>query len=202
MAAYPSVVALSAAEAAWLDRHGYPTEAELQAVDSFDIAALEGAMRDRRDSKSAALVGARRLRDGDLAGASSAFARGSELGSLYARQELAFVELMTATGLPQDSLHETRDQASLTTFVAQMEVARIMGDHRAQANIERYASNFDRQSNSQAVLSQVVELMRQFGADAAVRGVSATGPDLRPNAAEWTQLKVDPNARIVVYRRP
>lgn len=201
-AEHQSLIALSEAEAIWLDRNGYPTEAELNGIASADIQALEAAMRDRRDGKSAALVGTRRLQDGDLPGAISAFARGAELGSLYARQELAFAELMDSTGLPRDALHETVDQASLTMFVAQMEVAQIMGDHRAKANIARYAGNFDWSTNSRAVLSQVVEFMRQHAADAAVRGVRATGPDLRPNEDEWLQLQVDQNARVVVHGRP
>lgn len=201
-AEHQSLIALSEAEAAWLDRNGYPTEVELNGIASADIQALEAAMRDRRDGKSAALVGARRLHDGNLSGAISAFARGAELGSLYARQELAFAELMDSTGLPRDALNETVDQASLTTFVAQMEVAQIMGDHRAKANVARYAGNFDWSTNSRAVLSQVVEFMRQHAADAAVRGVRATGPDLRPNADEWLQLPVDQNARVVMYGRP
>lgn len=201
-AGHRNLIALSEAEAAWLNRNGYPTEDELEQIASLDIRALESAMRDRRDGKSAALVGARRLHEGNLAGAISAFARGSELGSLYARQELAKAELMAATGLPQNSLHEAADQASLTTFVAQMEVARIMGDHRAKDNIARYAGEFDWTSNSRAVLAQVVESMRQYAADAAVRGVPAAGPDLRPNADLWLQLKTDPKGSVVVYRRP
>lgn len=201
-AEHQSLIALSDAEAAWLDRNGYPSEAELIGIASADIKMLEASMRDRRDGKSAALVGKRRLQDGDLSGAISAFARGAELGSLYARQELALAELMDSTGLPRDALHETVDQASLTTFVAQMEVAQIMGDHRAKANIARFAGNFDWSTNSRAVLSQVVEFMRQHASDAAVRGVRATGPDLRPNEDEWLQLQVDQGARVGVYGRP
>src|SRR5690606_1108127 len=84
-------MALSREEAAWLDRHGYPTSEELDALSRYDVTTLEDGLRERKDIKAAALLGHRLLMDGDVVGARSAFAAGADLGSLYARQQMAIV---------------------------------------------------------------------------------------------------------------
>ena len=196
-----TLAALSQAEAAWLKRNNYPSQHELEVLGSLDIKVLEASMRNNRDGKAAALVGLRRLRDGDLPGAMSALARGAERGSLYARQELALVQLMAASGLPREKLHEATDQPSLSLFVAHLKVAEILGDHRATASVTRYASNLEWASQAESVLAQVVELMRQHSADAARRGVRATGPDLRPNREAWASIQQNPDQFVRLYPR-
>lgn len=197
---HSTLMALSPDEAAWLDRHGYPTPEEMEMLSSHDLRALEDAMRNRRDPKAAALVGHRRLLDGDIDGAWSAFAAGSELGSLYARQEMALIATQRLTGLPRDSLSQA-DQGNLMVMVAQLEVAKLLGDHRAQDYIDRYASTLDWKRYGKHVLTQTAEFMRQYGEGARARGERPLGPDPRPNADAWSRLSSDPNAMVTVYER-
>lgn len=199
-AEHQSLIALSPEEAAWLDRHGYPTNEELEALLSYDPAKLEDAMRNRRDKKAAALLGHRRLLEGDVDGAMYAFAAGSRLGSIYARQQLALTTTQRVTGLPRESLPEA-DQGNLQVMVAQLEVAKLLGDHRAQEYIDRYAHTLDWEHYGKHVLTQAVEFMRQYGEDARARGVRPMGPDPRPNAEAWGRLSADPNAVVNVYER-
>lgn len=195
-----SLLALSREEAAWLDRHAYPTQEEMDALPTYDIEALESAMRDRRDAKAAALVGHRRLLDGNVDAAVFAFGRGAELGSLYARQQLAIAMAQSVTGLPVEDLWQA-DQGNIQVMVAQLEVAKMLGDHRAQAYIDQFTTNFDWRGYGQHVLTQTAEFMRQYGEGARARGERAMGPDPRPNADAWAQLESDPNGFVTVYER-
>lgn len=199
-AEHPDLLALSADEAAWLDRHGYPTAEELDALQTYDVNELESAMRNRGDPKSAALLGHRRVIEGDLSGALAAFSKGAHLGSLYARQQLAIVSTHRATGLPIDELAQA-DQGNLGVMVAQLEVARMLGDHRAQALIDRYTTNFYWDDYGKHVLTQTAIFMDQYGEYARARGERAKGPDPRPNAEAWEALQEDPNALVKVYTR-
>lgn len=200
VAQHSSLLALSAEEAAWLDRHGYPTAEELEALSTYDIRELENAMRNRRDRKAASLVGHRRMLDGDIHGAASAFAAGADLGSLYARQQLAISTAQSVTGLPLDKLWQA-DQGNLQVMVAQLEMAKMLGDHRAQSYIDRFTTNFDWQRYGKHVLTQTAEFMRQYGEGARARGERAMGPDPRPNADAWARLQSDPDGLVTVYRR-
>lgn len=195
-----NLLALSEDEAAWLDRHGYPTPAELDALLTYDIEELSSATRNRRSQKAAALLGHRKMSEGDMEGAWAAFAAGSNLGSLYARQQMAIVSAHRVTGLPIDKLAQA-DQGNLGVMVAQLEVARMLGDHRAQALIDRYATNFDWDYYGKHVLTQTAIFMDQYGEYARARGERVKGPDPRPNAEAWSKLQEDPSALVTVYTR-
>ena len=196
----PGLHALTAEEANWLARHGYPTAEELDALATYDLDTLEASMRNRRDPKAAALVGHARALRGDIDGAVSAFAYGADLGSLYARQQLAIAATQQATGLPVAQLADA-DQGNLGILVSQLEVARMLGDHRAQALIDRYAVNFDWNAYGKHVLAQTAIFMDQYGEYARTTGSRAIGPDPRPNAVQWAQLERDPDALVTVYTR-
>lgn len=198
--AHPTLLALSRDEARWLQRHGYPTASEMERLRSFDVEQLETALRNRKDVRAGALLGHRLLLDGDVAGASSAFSAAAAFGSLYARQQMALVNTMDLTGLPMDRLGEA-DQASLGVMVAQLEMARLLGDHRAKAYIDRYASTFDWKLYGRNVMNQTAEFMRQYGEFARAVGRRPAGPDPRPNAELWSSLGSDPNAAVTVYDR-
>lgn len=199
-ARHSNLFALSAEEAAWLDRHGYPTPDELDALLTYDIDELTRATRNRKDPKAAALLGHRRLLEGDVDGAWAAFAAGSSLGSLYARQQMAIVSAHQITGLPIDDLGQA-DQGNLGAMVAQLEVARMLGDHRAQALIDRYTTNFSWDLYGKHVMAQTAIFMDQYGEFARARGERVRGPDPRPNAEAWAKLQEDPNALVTVYTR-
>ena len=197
---HSSLLALSAEEAGWLARHDYPTPEEMNALRTYDLTALESAMRNRRDPKAAALVGHLRALRGDIDGAASAFGVGANLGSLYAWQQLALVGTQKATGLPVTALAQA-DQGNLGIMVSQLEVARMLGDHRAQAMIDRLAVNFDWDVYGKHVLTQTAIFMDQYGEYARATGARVVGPDPRPNAQLWEQLRTDPDAMVNVYTR-
>lgn len=195
-----SLLALSKEEARWLDRHGYPTQAELASIHSFDIDALEDAMRNRGDKKSAALLGHRLVADGDVDGALAAFSKGAKLGSLHARQQLAIYSAHRITGLPVEDL-AAADQGNLGVLIASLEVARLLGDHRAQALIDKYGENFYWDTYGKQVLTQVGVLMDQYGEYTSARGERSFGPDPRPNSERWARLSGNPRALVTVYTR-
>ncbi len=187
----PSLVALSVEEAQWLRAHGYPTQAELAALSSQDIRDLELKSRGRGDPKAATLLGLRRLKDGDARGAIGALSYAASLGSLYARQQLAYAELQAQTGYTPGS-QIVPDFSSQARFVARMETVRILGDHRVDRYINQVAGKLDRTRYSDDILAQTTEFMRQIGEDAAIRGVKAPGPDPRPNQELWEILQKNP----------
>lgn len=197
---HPNLFALSIEEARWLDRHGYPTPEELENLHLYDVAELESAMRNRKDVKAAALLGHRRVLDGNLAGAASAFSVAANEGSLYARQQLGIANLMDVTGLPIERIAEA-DQGALAILMAQLEMARLLGDHRANVYIDKFGSNFHWNRYGRHVLDQAAEFMRQYGESARARGKRPVGPDPRPNAEAWSQLQADPYSTVTVYRR-
>ena len=199
-ARHANLLALSEEEAAWLDRHGYPTQAELDALLTYDVDDLSSATRNRKDPKSAALLGHRLMIDGDLDGAWAAFEVGAGLGSLYAMQQVAIVSAQRATGLPTENLAQA-DQGNLGVMVARLEVARMLGDHRAQVLIDRYAKNFHWDVYGKQVLAQTAIFMDQYGEYARARGERVRGPDPRPNADAWANLEKDPNGLVTVYTR-
>lgn len=199
-AEHPALLALSAEEAAWLDRQDYPTSKEMDALLTYDVEELTSATRNQKSRKAAVLLGHRELMDGDVEGAWAAFSTGANLGSLYAMQQLAMINTHQATGLPMEDLAEA-DQGNLGVMVAQLEVARMLGDHRAQALIDRYSVNFDWDHYGKHVLRQTGIFMDQYGEFARARGEPVRGPDPRPNAAAWDQLKQDPDALVKVYTR-
>ena len=197
---HPSLIALSVEEAQWLDRHGYPTREELAQVRSYDVDLLESAMRNRKDVKAAALLGHRRALEGDLAGAASAFSAAASQGSLYARQQLAIANMQDITGLPDDRFSEA-DPGALVILMAQMEMTKQLGDHRAQTYIDRFGEGFDWNTYGRHVLNQTGEFMRQYGENARAVGMRPLGPDPRPNADLWHKLRDDPSAMVTVYQR-
>lgn len=198
---HSNLFALSVEEARWLERHGYPTADELASLAMSDLAGLEETMRNRKDPKAAVLVGHLRERQGDIDGAVSAFAFGANLGSLYARQQLAIAATQEVTGLPASDLAMQADQGNLGVMISQLEVARMLGDHRAQALIDRFAVNFSWDKYGQHVLKQTSIFMDQYGEYARATGSRAVGPDPRPNAGMWAKLQEDRGALVTVYTR-
>ena len=199
-ARHAGVLALSAEEAAWLDRNGYPTQAELDAWQSYDTAVLDSAMRNRGDPKSAALLGHKLLMEGDLDSAVGVFSQGAYLGSLYSQQQLAIVSAQRASGLSRDELANA-DPGIVGVMVARLEMARMLGDHRAQALIDQYAVKFDWNAYGKQILTQTAIFMDQYGEYARARGERVRGPDPRPNADAWANLRKDPNGLVTVYTR-
>lgn len=196
----PSLVALSLEEANWLRDNGYPTRSELAALSSYDVNELLEKSREHRDAKATTLLGLRRLQDGDARGAYSSLDFAARLGSLYAQEQLAFAGLQLQTGYTPGS--DVRiPAADQVLFVARMETARILGDHRVDRYINQVARDLDRSIYADHILKQTTEFMRQIGEDAAIKGVRAPGPNPRPNQELWEQIEQRPGmGSIPVFR--
>jgi len=180
----PELLALSEDEAAWLDRHAYPTPEELQMIHSFDAEVLEDRLRTHRDAKAGVLLGHQLMANGDFQRAVSVLGAAATTGSIYAMQQhgIARLERARAEGMS--------DAGWQLAFVATMEMSRMLGDHNADILIQRHAPDFDRRRHADAILRQVNAYMSQHGAEAQLRGRRATGPDPRPNVHEWRRLEV------------
>lgn len=124
----------------------------------------------------------------------------ARLGSIYANEQLAFAELQARTGYTPGS--QVRVPTSLQVlFVARMETARILGDHRVDRYINQVAGNLDRRTYADHILRQTTEFMRQIGEDAAIKGIRAPGPSPRPNQEAWEALQKNPGTgSIPVFR--
>ena len=180
----PAFVALSSGELAWLQRNGFLTHEQLRDLFALGETELLNRSREQGDMVATTALGLLRLRNGDSRGAILALDRAARSGSLYAIEQLAFAELndFQTSNLPRDSASE---DSALVQFVARMEQARIMGDHRVDYYIDRAASGLDRNRYGNQILQQTTEYMRQMAEDSAVRGVSSHAPDARPNIDQW-----------------
>lgn len=195
LSADPAFVALSADEVRWLTRNGFLEREQWAALQALGETELLRRSREQGDMTAATALGLARARSGDAAGAIRSLDRAARSGSLYALEQLAFAELQdfqTGTG-PRDIASEELARAA---FVARMEQARIMGDHRVDFYIDQVASGLDRQRYGDQILRQTTEYMRQMGEDASIRGVPARGPDARPNIDLWQRSALDPSSSV------
>lgn len=176
----PRLAALSEDEAAWLEKHYYPTPEDLARLSELDTEALRGT----NDPRMAMLHGLALLEQGNIGGAMAVLRKAATLGSIYAWEQLGIANynyaLETLGGDP------IGDHAII--LMAHLEVARMLGDHNAQYLMDQYLPSFDHRRNAYAVQRQVAEFMRQFGEGARLLGVPPPGPDPRPNAGLWQDL--------------
>ena len=187
-----TLAALSEEEAVWLDRNGYPTPEELADALEADENELVQAMH-RGSGRAAALLGHKLVEQGDHRRAAAVFGFGADLGSIYAREQHAITQLAMRSRNHGafDGSHEEM------LFVARMNVAKMLGDHRADVYIEQYGKGLDMSLFGDDVLAQTAEFMRQYGRTKAPRP-----PDPRPNANLWRELeKAAPAEVITIYRR-
>lgn len=194
----PALVALSPEEAAWLSKNGFPSKSELENLQALDIKDLERRSRELRDAKATTLLGLRRAADGDARGAVISLDYAARLGSLYAREQLAFAELQAATGYTPGS--DIAVPPSLQViFAARMEVAKMLGDHQAERYIRQVTGGLDRGKYADQILRQTSEFMRQIGEDAQLKGTRPPGPTPRPNEELWNSLQANPTSPVTVY---
>lgn len=193
-----ATTALSPEEAHWLEKHGYPTQKELDGLMSMDVVELERASRDRGDGRATMLLGSRQFAEGKYRDASFTLALAAKRGSIYARELHAIAKLkdfMNGSGAQFPG-----DAKSL--FVAQMEVARLLGDHRVDAYIREYAGDLNRSVYGPQIISQTAEYMRQYAEDLQLRKQPPPVIDLRPNADLWAKAEQSPqDATINAYVR-
>ena len=190
------LIALSAEEAAWLDRHFYPTKSELDRVGSNKLDDFRSAAA-LRDPKKLTLYGLELKSKGDLSAASAVLGKAADMGALYAREEAALVSYELA----KSRFGNSADVQSI--MVAGLEAARMLGDHRAIALAESLAPNFDYAARGAAVRAQAEEFIRQSNDSARLLGVPSLRPDPRPNHEIWRAIdaneKID--SEVVIYYR-
>lgn len=191
----PRLVALSKAELAWLEKHYYPTQRELDGLDAMSIEELGRA----DDPKSRTLYGLALIKRGEVPAAIAALNNAASQGAVYAYEEGAIAEhamLKERNGDP-----ETVD----AMLRAKLEVARMMGDHRVDYLLEKYLPN-QSSTNPATVQTYTTEFMRQLGSNAQLLGVPAAGPDPRPNLDQWNDISklgqsAGASTQVDVYRR-
>jgi hypothetical protein len=175
----PRLIALSAAEAAWLDRHYYPTPKDLEGLASLDTNAIRGT----RDPKLATLQGLALVEQKQISAATAVLMGAAAMGSIYASEEGAVAERQ----LVRERLGSGNAQLD-AVYRARLEVARVLGDHTVQYLIDRDMPDFDMSAHGADVQRHTTEFLRQLGDDAKLRGLAAPGIDPRPNGAQWMDL--------------
>lgn len=176
------IAALSADERAWLNRHHFLSEDELNASKTIPDEALRSA---RTDARAQTLWGMRLLDRGEIIPAAAVLTNAASHGSVFGYEEAAVALLKQQ----MRGNNGKADENAANAFRARMEVAKIMGDHRADALFAQYFPNYDIQANARTVQLQTTEFLRQLGANAQLQGTAAAGPDPRPNADLWANLQ-------------
>ncbi|WP_445513876.1 hypothetical protein [Stenotrophomonas sp. 3(2025)] len=174
--------ALSQAERDWLDRHYYLDQAEIDAAKSIPDSELQRALT---DPYAQTILGKRLLAQGNSMGGIAALKNAASHGSVYAYEEAALAVLKDAMQMNGG----VADENQILAFRARMEVAKILGDHRADDMFDHYFPGYDAGINSKNLQAQTTELLRQLGENAQLQGSSAAGPDPRPNADIWSNLR-------------
>lgn len=172
-------VALSPDEVVWMQKHHYPSAADLASLGSLRTEDLAGT----RDARLATLHGLALLARGEKVGGIAVLTRAATLGSIYAYEEAAVAEYELTKERLGDSAHLKNALRS------RLEVARIMGDDRVDYLASRYLSSDDSQRAAASVQPQTTEFLRQIGSDASLLGIPAPGPDPRPNQRAWQDIR-------------
>jgi|GEM_PF-1291406 len=181
LAADPRRTALSPAELGWLQKHHYPTDAELAALAAVDPAASDAAL----DPRQATLLGLALLRRGDTGAGVAVLRRAAARGSIYAYEEAAVAEYQQR--LSQSGPSDDGDD----TLRAHLEVAQILGDHQAEYLTDKHLPHYRRRDPARAVALQryTSDFLLRLGAEAQSLGVPGPGPDPRPGLAQWQDLR-------------
>jgi len=193
MAADVRRVALSPEEVDWLRRHYYPDDQDLASLDSLDLQALRGT----QDPRLATLQGLALIRRGDPEVGALVLLSAGAMGAIYAYEEGAIADHQVMVKRVGATL-EIDD-----VLRARLEVAKMLGDHRADDLVRTYLPNYPMAERAALVQRQASEFFRQLGNDAQLRGATAPGPDLRPNLKQWQALKAltesGGSTSVVVY---
>jgi hypothetical protein len=176
------LVALSPEERAWLERHYYPTQADLERAKKLSDDQLRNGPR---DALSLTLFGQRLLERGNTIGAATVLENAASMGSVYAYEEAAIAQFRAGVEAEGGEVSDNQSNA----LRARLEVAKILGDHRADELIQQYLPTYNLASNARTVQVQTTEFLRQLGSNAQVQGRTMPGPDPRPNAELWADMK-------------
>jgi len=129
-------IALSEDEARWLARHHYPTDKDLETVGSLDLRKTYEAYR---DPMKATLYGKRLMDDGEYLGAAGLLERAAVYGSIYAYEEAAIAQFK----LYAEQNAGMVTQQNKDVLMARLQVAKLLGDHRASVLIQELLPSYD-----------------------------------------------------------
>lgn len=173
------LIAISMEELEWMKNHYYPTQAEINSLATLDIDSLNGT----NDPKLQTLFGLAAIRQGKPMASLGMLEDAASKGSVYAYEELALAEY----GIANERFGKSIDGDRVLR--ARLEVAKILGDYKADALIKQYLPNFDDRANAAVVQLQTTEFLRQLGTHGQLQGYRTAGPDPRPNLDQWNDLK-------------
>jgi hypothetical protein len=181
LATDPRRTALSPAELGWLQKHHYPTEAELAALAAVDPTASDASL----DPRQATLLGLALLRRGDAGAGIAVLRRAAARGSIYAYEEAAVAEYQQR--LAQLGPSEDGDDV----LRAHLEVAQILGDHQAEYLAAKYLPHYRQRDPARATAMQryTSDFLLRLGAEAQSLKVPPPGPDPRPGLPQWQDLR-------------
>ncbi|WP_447899514.1 hypothetical protein [Stenotrophomonas sepilia] len=174
--------ALSQSERDWLDRHYYLDQSDIDEAKDIPDSELQRAFT---DPYAQTILGKRLLAQGNSMGGIAALSNAASHGSVFAYEEAALAVLKDAMKMNGG----VADDHQVMAFRARMEVAKILGDHRADDMFDHYFPNYDAGINAKNLQAQTTEFLRQLGENAQLQGGSAVGPDPRPNADIWSNLR-------------
>lgn len=184
------LLALSAEEADWLRRHGYPTEEELAMVPFLSMETLR-ARHEQGDVIATVLMGHKYRQEGELGKAAAAFYAAASRGSLYARMQ---------SGLAN---HERNPEYGYMPLVMEAKLAQILGDHRIGAELRRVLpakalSSFEERD----ALSNALTQLQMMAQNRRMAGEPNLSIDMRPNLDVWQRVDAGTVADVLVYPRP
>jgi len=162
-------------------RHGYPTAAEMDSLDTLETGPLRGT----RDPQLATLHGMALARRNELMPAMTVLDGAAALGSTFAYEEAAIAEYR----LVRERFGPSIDSDDVLR--ARLEVARILGDYKVDYLIERYLPNYPLRGRASIVQAHTTTFLRKLGEETQLRGVPPRGPDPRPNSEAWLKLRAE-----------
>jgi hypothetical protein len=192
----PVITALDEKEAQWLKKHGYPTAEDIANLDLMSDAELISRVA-KRDPMASVFRGLKAEKAGDTRNAATDFDIAAGRGSLYARQRQA--ELRRASYLvsfPNASIYDAN-----ADYLAELELARYMGDHRAgEVQASRVLPPGTRFSDySRDVLSLFQGLLGQYNTQYQREYGRMPKPEPRPNAAQWQRIDRGELVTVTIY---
>ncbi|HVJ38483.1 MAG TPA: hypothetical protein VM687_11875 [Stenotrophomonas sp.] len=181
LAADPRRIALSPAELGWLQKHHYPTDAELATLAAVDPTPADTSL----DPGQATLLGLALLRRGDTGAGIVVLRRAAARGSIYAYEEAAIAEYR------QRRMQSGPSDDGDDVLGAHLEVAQILGDHQAEYLTGTYLPGYRRRDPARALALQryTSEFLLRLGAEAKSLGAAPPGPDPRPGLPQWQDLR-------------
>lgn len=184
------LIALSPGEHAWLKRHYFIGPTEMARAADLPGEVLQNAIS---DPWLQTILGKRLMDRGKYVPAATVLERAASRGAIYAYEEAAIAQLKDSMATFGEI-----DANAVNVFRARIEVAKILGDHRAEALLDVHLPEAKRRYDARTVQLQTTEFLRQLGSGAQLMGIAAPGPDPRPNAGLWAdlqQLSTSPEGR-------